>query len=448
MSTLITDIFEHKRRIPPGGMGSLIGDIERGLFDVVTTSAWSDIASESIDVGESAIDNLNAIELDIEIDGKIFIVPIYEWTSLTPQSAGDTISTGNNTALQAHEQDGTAGVYILVGRSEGNIPLIQQGAGFNPTGAVRIELNTTVAKGGIIDRLLEGTGQRQLIVMQCDQDAEPAPPPHGTDLRHNGKQPTAAVLSTGEVWWPAGNRTRSLTVKTWFAFGEAVYNTLLGIWEVTAAWYIVDQSDRVNVRFGRNWDGLWGAGDYVTGSDRYARIRRADGSHIVRYIGVDGAGHDKRWIPLTEQTIDGSSAAYEPYAVRTNFEFHPDEWDLIRFEWEWTASSEEVDGVTYYRKVSDIIPASDIVGSPQQPRSAASRVAGNNANSWMLVANSNTGMHAIRQAGFTGGLVGMVIALQFESSSATDHEPITHIRLLERASSQLSVTGILRTYVK
>ena len=445
--SIITQIFEHKRPIALGGMGSLIGDIERGQIDVVTTNAWVDIASASIEIGETSLANINIAEFDIVLDGKTFIVPIYDWTALTPQSSGTAISTGNSTALRAYERDGNAGVYILIGRSDGNIPLIQQGEGLNPSGNVRIELYTTETTGGLIDRLINGTGQRQLIVMQCDQDARPNPPPHGTDLRHNGKEPVAATLSTGEVWWPSGNRIRSLTTKTWFAFGEAVYDNLQGIWRVVAAWYILDQSDRTNIQFSRNWFGPWGTGDYVAGADNYARIRRSDGSYIVRHIGVDGAGNDKRLIPLTEQYIDGSSQAYEPYTVRTNFDLHPSEWDFMVFEWSWANASSDVDGITYYRKVSAEIPAADIIGSPMQTRTATSRIAGNSANSWTIVANSNSGMHAIRQAPLPTGLTGMAFSFQFESSDSSDHEPITHIRLLERQSSSLSTTGWFRTYV-
>ena len=440
-------LFVHKDPTTLDFLSAYFGETTSTIHDAITLSTWASIATTASDIGNTAVTNTNIVQIRLLLDGKTFIVPIYQWSTLTPQAADTAISTGNGTAIRCYEEDGNVGTYVLVGRSDRNVPLLQQGEGLNPSGTVRVELYVVERQGGPIDRLLESTGQRQLIAMQCDQDARPNPPPHGTDLRHNGRQPVAATLSTGEVWWPSGNRIRSLTTKTWFAFGEAVYDNLQGIWRVVAAWYIMDSSDRTNIQFARNWDGPWGTDDYIVGQDRYARIRRVDGSYIIRFIGVDGTGHDKRLIPLTEQYIDGSAALYEPYTVRTNFDLHPSEWDFIVMEWSWASSNSDVDGVTYYRKITTVVPTRDIIGSPMQTRSSASRTAGNSANSWQVVANSETGMYAIRQAGLNRGLTGMVFAMQFESSDASDHEPITHLRLLERGSNSLSTLGWFRTYV-
>ena len=438
-------LFVHKDPTTLNYLSAYFGVTDETIHDAITLSAWSSIATTASDIGNTAVTNTHIVQLRLKLDNKTFIIPIYQWSTLIPQAADTAISTGNGTAIRCYEEDGNEGIYVLVGRSDRNVPLLQQGAGLNPSGSVRVELYVVERTGGPIDRLLESTGQRQLIAMQCDQDARPNPPPHGTDLRHNGRDPAASTLSTGEVWWPSGNRIRSLTTKTWFAFGEAVYNNLIGIWEVVAAWYILDSSDRTNIQFARNWNGPWGTDDYIVGQDRYARIRRSDGSYIVRFIGTDGAGHDNRWIPLTEQYINNAHYGYEPFAVRTNFEFHPSEWNHLRFEWSWEDSSDDIDGVTYYRKVSTIVPASDIVGSPMKARTATSRITSSNATSWTLVANSEDGMHAIRQAGFPSGLTGWTATLQYESSSTSEHEPITHIRIIDRGT--LSTNGWLRTYV-
>ena len=440
-------IFEHKDPTTLDFFSGLLGDITVTLHDRITMSSWASIASQATDVGGTSVTNTNILQLRLVLAGKTFIVPIYPWATLIPQPADQAISTGNRTAIKCYEADGGVGTYILVGRSDRNIPLLQQGAGLNPSGSVPVELHVCVHEGGPIDRLLESTGQRQLICMQCDQDARPNPPPHGTDLRHNGREPASSSLSTGEVWWPSGSRQRSFTTKTWFAFGEAVYDNLQGIWRVDAAWYVVDSADRVNVQFARNFDGPWGTDDYIVGQDRYARIRRVDGSLIVRYIGTDGAGHNGQWVPLSEQYISANDYGYTPYTARLNFEFHPNEWDMMLLEWEWESSSSDVGSVTYYRKVSDIIPARDIVGSVQTARDRATRTAGNQATSWFVLANSETGMHAIRQAGFSDNLAGIALAFQFESSDTTDNEPIDHIVILQRGNTHLSTTGWFRTRV-
>ena len=440
-------LFVHKDPTTLDFLSAYFGVTEATIHDAITLSAWSSIATTASDIGNTAVTNTNIVQIRLLLDSKTFVVPIYQWSTITPQAADTAISTGNGTAIRCYEEDGNEGTYVLVGRSDRNVPLLQQGAGLNPSGAVRVELYVVERQGGPIDRLLESTGQRQLICMQCDQDARPNPPPHGTDLRHNGREPVASTLSTGEVWWPSGNRIRSLTTKTWFAFGEAVYNNLLGIWEVTAAWYIVDSSDRTNIQFARNWDGPWGTDDYIVGQDRYARIRRIDGSYIVRFIGTDGAGHDKEWVPLSEQYISGNDYGYTPYTARLNFEFHPSEWQHLRFEWSWESSTSVLDGVTYYRKASCIIPASDIVGSVQTARNRAARTAGSNATTWFMVVNQGEGMHAIRQSGFSDSFAGIALAVQFESSSTTDNDPITHIVMLQRGNTHLYETGWLRTYV-
>ena len=442
-------LFVHKDATTLDFMSAYFGEtsIPSLPHDAITLSAWSSIATTASDIGNTAVTNTHIVQLQLNLAGRTFIVPIQQWSTLVPQAADTAISTGNNTAMRCYEQDGQVGTYILVGRSDRNVPLLQQGEGLNPSGSVRVELYVVERGRGPIDRLLESTGQRQLICMQCDQDARPNPPPHGTDLRHNGRDPAAATLSTGEVWWPSGNRIRSLSTKTWFAFGEAVYNNLIGIWEVTAAWYVVDSSDRVNVQFARNWDGPFGTDDYIVGQDRYARIRRVDGSLIVRFIGTDGAGHEKRWIPLSEQYISANDYGYTPYTARLNFEFHPEEWNHVLLEWEWEGSSSDINSVTYYRKASYIIPAEDIVGSVQTARDRTTRTAGNQATSWFVLVNSETGMHAIRQAGFSDNLTGIALAFQFESSSTTDNTPIDHIVMLQRGNTHLSTTGWFRTRV-
>ena len=440
--------WEHKDEAELDFFSGLLGEITVTLHDRITLSSWGSIASQATDVGGTAVTNTNILQLRLVLAGKTFIVPIYPWSTLVPQPADQAISTGNRTAMKCYEADGDVDTYILVGRSDRNIPLLQQGAGLNPSGSVPVDLHVCVHDGGPIDRLIESTGQRQLICMQCDQDARPNPPPHGTDLRHNGREPAASALSTGEVWWPSGSRQRSFTTKTWFAFGEAVYDNLQGIWRVDAAWYVVDSADRVNIQFAGNWDGPWGTDDYITGYDRYARLRRADWSYIIRFIGTDGAGHDKRWIPLTEQFVSANDYGYSPYTARCNFELHPDEWDHLRFEWEWESISSDLGGVTYHRKASCIVPASDIVGSVQTARDRRNRTPGSNATSWFMVANQAEGMHAIRQAAFSDSYGGIALAVQFESSSTTDNAPISHIVMLQRGNTHLNTEGTLRTYVK
>ena len=441
-------IFEHKDPTTLDFFSGLLGDITVTLHDRITMSSWASVASQATDVGGTSVTNTNILQLRLVLAGKTFVVPIYPWATLIPQPADQAISEGNRTAIRCYEADGDVGTYILVGRSDRNIPLLQQGAGLNPSGSVPVELHVCVHEGGPIDRLLESTGQRQLICMQCDQDARPNPPPHGTDLRHNGREPAASSLSTGEVWWPSGSRQRSFTTKTWFSFGEAVYDNLQGIWRVDAAWYVVDSADRVNVQFARNFDGPWGTDDYIVGQDRYARIRRVDGSYIVRFIGTDGAGHDHRWIPLTEQFVSANDYGYSPYTARCNFEFHPAEWEDLRWEWEWESISTDLGGVTYHRNVSCVVPASKIIGSVQTARDKRNRTPGSNATSWFMVSNQAEGMHAIRQAAFSDSYGGIALAAQFESSSTTENSPITHIVMLQRGNTHLNTEGTLRTYVK
>ena len=445
---LFNDTFLHKTIWGADGFSPLLGNSERILVDSLTTSSWTDISAVCVDLGETSISDHYSAFLEILVDGKFFVVRRYDWALLTPQSAGAAISEGNNTALRAYERDGTVGVYILVGRSEGGIPLIQQGAGINPTGAVRIELYRTEYDGGWLDFALQTTGQRQLICMQCDQDARPNPPPHGTDLRHNGREPVAAALSTGEVWYPSGRRIRSLTTKTWFAFGEAVYDNLLGVWKVSSAWYLADQSDRLAIQFGRNWDGPWTDSAYVVGAHRYARIRRADSSLTVRFIGVDGSGHSLRWVPLSEQYVDGGAYPYEPYTARLGFNLHPAEWDFLRFEWEWESNSDVVDGNTYYRRAEKIVSAQSVVGSPQLGRVAATRVTPKFGPTWFIRVTGWGGMVAERQSHYNTANDGFNALVQFESSDTTESEPITHIRFIERGTGQLSAAGWLRTFVR
>ena len=439
-------IFDHERLLGLSALGLLVGDEITTLTDSVTVSSWAGLAA-SVEVGEVSLGDTNISQFLIEVDGRMFLVPIYDWSILVPQPAGSNISTGNGTALTAYEVGAPPNVNILVGKSDGNIPLMQAGAGLNPSGSVQIRLHSVTTSGGLLDRLLATTGQRQLICMQCDQNARPAPPPHGSDLRHNGKQPAAAALSTGEVWWPAGQRSRSLTVRTWFAFGEAVYDNLLGIWKVGAAWYVVDQSDRANIQFARNWDDLWGGSDYVVGGHYYARLRRPDGSYIIRFIGVDGGGHTRRWVPLTEQYVNGSAYPYEPYVVRTAFDFHPSEWNFLLWEWEWESNSDVVDGVTYYRKAEQVVRAQSVVGSPERVRSARTRTIPKFGPTWFVRVNGAQAMMVARQSHYNTANDGWNALVQFESSSSTDGAPITHLRFIERGSSLLSTTGWLRTRV-
>lgn len=447
----IVDLFDHERVLPIQGMGTLLGDPKTTELDGLT-GPWSSFAAGAAEVGEASISSIAVAEFEIRVGEDAFVVPIVPWSRLPTQSSG--IALQNNTSVRAYRRGDGPDKYILVGRSDAGIPMMQQGSGYDPgAGNHRVSLWITELDGGLIDRMIHGTGQRHLLVMQCDQDAEPADPPHGTDLRYHGQEPIASSLSSGEVWYPSGNRGRSSSVKTWFAFGETVYDNLNGLWRTQSAWHKFDQADRANIRFGRNWDGPWEDGNYVVGAHRYARWRYADGSFAIRYIGTDGGDHHREWVPLTEQYVNASAYRSQPYTARTAFNFDPSEWRWLRWEWEWDGYEGEIAslGTTYQDRVEAVIAAASIVPSVQQTRTTAWATRYHGAVWNLRAQRALEGMQVSRTPAGTlqGGWAGdLRMAVQFETSDpASVAPPITHIRFVERGQGSTSANGWLRTFV-
>lgn len=451
----IVDLFDHERAIDLNGYGLLLGDPTDVTLDGVTLNNWSAVATAG-EIGEVGANGTNVAQLTIRAAGTDFIVPATDWYRVAAQSNGAAISVGNGSAVRAYERGGDGSKWLLVGRTDSNIPLVQQGEGFAPAGAVRVDVIVTEMSGGLVDRMIHGLGQRHLLCMQCDQDARPAAPPHGTDLRYTGVNPIASALSSGEVWYPSGNRGKSSTVKTWFAFGEAVFDDIRGVWVVRDVWRVVDGADANNIAFGRNWDGPWQTSEgYVVGGHHYARVRHADGSFLVRRIGTDGGPLQREWVPLTEQYVNGSAYRAEPYTVRTAFDFDPAEWNLLKFEWEWDETAgTDLEGQiaaldpVYQDRIEKIIDARSIVPSVQQTRRNDQFATYYHGAAWRLDFYRSTGMNAIRKddaPGNSNDVHNFQVAWQFETSGATVAPPITHARFISRGNT--TARGWLRTFV-
>ncbi len=444
--TRIIDAFEHERVLPVEGMGLLLGDPTETLLDRSIFGTWATLAT-SQEIGEASVSDPGTVQFYVRVGADRFLVPIVDWARLTAQPTNAVISTGNGTAMRAYLEDGGPDTWILVGRSDGNIPLVQHGEDVNPAGQVTVSILPVTVSGGLLHRMIHGTGQRHLIVMQTDQDARPLAP---VGIRYNGVAPDATDIGGGTVWYPSGSRVRSPTLKTWFAFGEAVYNVLTGIWVVADSWFIFDQGDP-DITFGAHWDGPWQASGYVAGGHHYARFRAADGSWIRRRVGAHPGGTDREWIPLTEQYVNGSGYRAEPYTARTAFDFHPDEWRLLLWQWEWDGDDyvDTIDGRTYRERSEIVVSADSIMGSPEQTRSATQWATRRAGPVWRLRADRKWGMQAARTAEFSNGgsATNLHMAVQFESSGAAVVEPITHIRFVERAANGASAKGWLRSFV-
>ena len=453
--TRIIDLWEHDNAIALEGYGLLLGEPTTVALDGVLASSWDAAFTTAGSIGEVGASGTNVAQLEIELAGTKFVCQVTPWYRLAAQADGATISEGNGTAVRAYEEDGDGSVYILVGRTVNNIPLVQKGDGFAPSGSVRADASIVTMSGGLVDRMVHSLGQRHLLCMQSDQDARPNAPPHGTDLRYTGVNPIASALSSGEVWYPSGNRGKSATVKTWFAFGEAVFDDVRGVWVVRDVWRVVDGADENNILFGKNWDGPWQTGGYVVGGHHYARIRHVDGSFLVRRIGTDGGPLQREWVPLTEQYVDGSAYRAEPYTVRTAFDFDPAEWNLLKFEWEWdeTAGTDlegqiaSLDPV-YQDRVEKIIDARSIVPSVEQARMNNQFATYYHGAAWRLDFFRRTGLNAIRKndgPSNSNDVHNFEVSWQFETSTATVAPPITHARFISRGNT--TARGWLRTFV-
>lgn len=443
----IVDLFEHERTIPLDGMGLLLGDPTGQDHASETFASWADLATAQ-EVGSEGVNDLAVVEIVVRYGARDFLVPVVEWSRLVAQPEGADIITGNDTALEAFEVDGNGETYLLVGRSDENRVMVKQGAGLNPAGQVTLTIRTRTVSGGILNRMIHGVGQRHFLALQADQDARPTP---SDGLRYNGINVGAAVNSDGVTWYPSGDRPRSTTVKTWFEFGESSFDPLTGIWDVSDNWIVVDGSQSSHINFSANWDGPWSS-PYDSATHKYARIRLADGSLIVRRVGISGGPINRQWIPLTEQYVDGSAYRASPYTARTAFDFTPSEFRLLRWEWEWAGASYDdvIDGETYRQRVEKIVSAQSIVGSPEQTRSSVQWATRRFGPVWSLRANRERGLDASRTTAMWGNGANsndVRMAVQFESSDAADVTPITHIRFIERAAGSQSVTGWLRSYV-
>jgi len=371
-----------------------------------------------------------------------YLVPIYKWTNLVAAAAGDTLTENGGTGLRVYDTDGK---WILVGRTNGNQVLVQNGTYDSDGGAAfGISIHTVEYLGGFLDHRIDSVGTRHRLCMQARSASVPSNPgsPHysGRSIR--------SITTGGVTWNQAGLYTEPGTDTLYFAFGEAVYSTLRGRWVVQQSWRVVDATDSADIQYGPSWVGPWSDPPYAYGTHEYARVRLDDGSFAVYKIGPEATSVDRAWRLLTETYIDGDAALSKPYTTRTGIDFHPTEWRQMKVTFDWEAFSDTHDGVVYYDRSHGFLDPSDILVAPIGVRSESAYEPRTSGRSWLYIINRLSDIRIGRNKASlpSGSSSQLVVAVQWEGD-ASGNLPITHFRVIRRTTASSGITGWLRHWI-
>ena len=421
---------------------SLLGERQGSLFASGTVSGIAALGTAFL-VNARAIDTGDVDAMRLRFLGPVdYEVPIYKWTGIVAAEAGDTLAENAGTGFRVYADDGT---WILVGRTEGNQLLVQNGTYASDGGSsFSIGINTIQYQGGLLDHRVDSVGARHRLCMQARSASAPANP--GTP--HYSGRSIRSVTVGGVTWNQAGLYAEPGSDTLYFAFGEAIYSTLRGRWVVQESWRVVDATDSADIQYGPSWIGPWSDPPYTYGTHEYARVRLDDGSFAVYKIGPESTSVDREWRLLTETYIDGSAYLATPYTTRTGIDFHPEEWRLMKVEFDWEDYTATHDGVVYYDRSTGFLDPSDIIAAPIGVRSATQYEPRTVGRSWYYVINRSTGIRVGRNTAslISGGSEQMPIAVQWEGD-ASGNLPITHFRVIRRTTNSRSITGWLRHWI-
>ena len=421
---------------------SLLGERQGTLFASGTVSGIAALGTAFL-VNARAIDTGDVDAMRLRFLGPVdYEVPIYKWTGIVAAAAGDTLAENAGTGFRVYADNGT---WILVGRTEGNQLLVQNGT-YNSDGgsSFSIGINTIQYQGGLMDHRIDSVGARHRLCMQARSASVPANP--GTP--HYAGRSIRSVTVGGVTWNQAGLYTEPGSDTLYFAFGEAVYSTLRGRWVVQQSWRVVDATDSADIQYGPSWIGPWSDPPYAYGTHEYARVRLDDGSFAVYKIGPEATSVDREWRLLTETYIDGDAALSKPYTTRTGLDFHPTEWRKMKVSFDWQAFSDTHDGVVYYDRSHGFLDPSDILVAPIGVRSESAFEPRTSGRSWLYIINRSSDIRLGRTKNALpgGSSTQLPIAVQWEGD-ASGNLPITHFRVIRRTTASAGITGWLRHWV-
>ena len=445
----LRDIFEHERLIPLETQGALLGDTSIYLLGSGTASSISDLGSAfrptDIPIDVDSVDELTLRLTDAVGD---FTVPMFNWTSLDGADPGDTLSEAQGTGIRAYAA-GSSSEWVLVGRTEGNQVLVQAGT-YTHSSSVNVAVHTKQLLGGLLDFRLRASVGRRRVCMVARSPTRPETP--GSAPHDNGRTLRQVTVS-GVTWYQAGRAVPGGTAQLWLAFGESVYDSVRGQWAVQSTWLLVNTSNTAYaIEYGPAWTGPFVAETFSPAVHRYASLRTPDGHSIVRRIGNDRSSENRDWALLSETYVGGSNYRAEPYLKRTFFDFYPEDFRILRWEWEWDdLQTSEVNGVTYRDRVDRMVAATSVVASPEMVRNRAVWVPTRARGAvWSLRAVRNQELRAARTPLIaTGGSssADYKILVQFETDESTGALPIKFIRFVEIVNGGQNVRGWLRTWV-
>ena len=333
-------IFEADPGVPLDSLVALLG---RSREVNLHTQSVANIAalSTAVQVSTLPVRHGTVGSFTIQLPGAgTFEVGSYQWLGLEATAVGDTLVDGT-TGLTVVENDGSA--TILVGRTEGNLPLLQAGTYTTAESPLLASVTTLEFDGGLLDLRLQGSVGRHRVCMACRSATEPQSP--GVGGHYNGRAMHDLTVG-GVTWQQAGDALPPGTDKIWFAFGESSFNTIRGQWTLSPNWVIVDSTDTdYSIEYATTWTGPWNQDAYAVASSKYARYRDPGGRKRIRRIGNDLSGADRDWVPVWELDIPSVGNVWENQRADTNFDFYPDDFLLARLEYEFDSQVTTLNGV-------------------------------------------------------------------------------------------------------
>ena len=422
---------------------SLIGQVNYVQINSITASnALLDTAfllsQSAIDIGRTDI-----IEVRLP-NNTVFQIPSYEWAKIDQTLAGSNLANVAPTRRhQVLDEDGNTSVYF--GRTPTNQVLFQSiDWEYDNAQAFLASLYSLEYHGGFLDHRIGSVGTRHTIAMQARNATRPDAPGSGVD--YNGRY--VETETVGGVSWYTLNFNLTGSETLWFAFGEAVYNQSTGRWEVQDNWVVVDTTDTTNVNFAPTSEGTW-TSPYIHNTHNYARIRRADGSFTIRNLLPTSQTLEREWQLLSETYISGSEYRAEPYTTRLFFDFHPDEFRLMKVSFDWENYSDTTNGVLHYDRTTGFIDPSDIVCAPEGDRLSSRWDTKTHGPTWRWQFVRDGAAYLSRFADdISGGAAhDLTMQVQFEANNSTGDLPIEVFRVMERTVGSRSVTGWLRIWV-
>jgi len=427
---------------------SLLGDSQVVLHG----QSASPVAVTVLDVAYQITDRaLNVGSTDtffIAIDGSRFHVPMYEWASLEAESAGAGIS-----GIDVFDEDGSK--YITVGRTSANqvliysLPSARSGAdAFTFTGTATVSLYTRQYLGGLLDLRVHSAGVKHTVAMITRSASVPTGNPGNP--HYNGRE-LSVITTDGVIWRPAGVYHLSGSDPLYFAFGEAHFDPLRGVWTVQDSWTVIAaDSNSANITYGPSLEGPWDTNnyDFNGGTHLYARLRNSNGSFTVRSIAPSNRGIENDWRLLSETYLNGSSWQAEPFTTHLAFDFYPADFRFMKMTFDWAAISGVTNSVTHYDRSTGFMDPADVVCAPIATRDRsmfAAKVAG---RVFQTQFNRVSGTFISRYSGANqaGNNNNVVLQWQFEGD-ADGNLPCKVWRSLVRGSGALSRQGWIRIWV-